>query len=302
MRIEPAAAIGVGWYLPVPFLAERWGAGWAAGLVLAAVLVGVSQGERLGRRPVVGCVLGAGGFAVLGLVDALPVVLVAAVAVGAGGALTGAGESRTGVLVGPVVGLALVTVDFTLACLVAAGAWAVLGVLRVSAVDEPGGMAPWALFPVLPLAAQHPAGAVAAALLFAGFGVVTVCVRARLAVWACARWAPDRRRVVGIAVLGGAFVPPALTSATGAQPVPAAVGLLLCAALLALGTTLVPVGPVVAAGVVLAAGVLVGLGVAVLPWLVLAAAGAGCAWWLDRPGVRPPVPAACAACPRTCQP
>ncbi|MCT2585406.1 hypothetical protein [Actinophytocola gossypii] len=373
MRVEPAAVLGVGWYLPVPYLAVRFGGGWAAGLVLAALLAGVVLGRAV-RWRVRGCVLGAAGFAVLGLADALPAVLAGAVAVGAGGALTGAGESRFGALVGPVLGLALVTVGFPVACLVAASGWAVVGGLslrdRLSPVDA-GGLAgdvggrpswvdggargatagrpssadaggpssstgagglssstgaggpssatgdggrgvlrrlvfavggPWALVPVLPLAARHVGGAVVAASLFVAFVVTVVVVRDGVAVWACARWTRHRRRVVGVAVLGVAFVPPALTAATGAEPVPAAIALLLCAALLALGTALVPVGPGVAAVVVLAAGGLAGLGVAVLPWLVLTAAGAGGARLLHRSGIRPSARAACAVCPRTCRP
>jgi hypothetical protein len=111
--------------------------------------------------------------------------------------------------------------------------------------------------------------------------------------------------------MAAAFVSPALTAATGATAIPSAVALVLCAALLSLGTIVVfpfemdtiveLAGDRLVAthyglyNTIVGTGILLGnlgtgtaldlarrSGLPVLPWLVLAVVGAACAWCLHR--------------------
>ena len=124
----------------------------------------------------------------------------------------------------------------------------------------------------------------------------------RVTAWVRARFGPDRSLAVGMAVLGLAFLPAVFGGWTG---------LLLCAALLALGTMVVfpfemdkivslsgdrlvathygLYNTVVGVGILLG-NLLTGIafdaaaraGVPWVPWLALTAVGHGCAWALQK--------------------
>jgi predicted MFS family arabinose efflux permease len=165
--------INVGFYMLMPYLAGYLSgplalAGWAVGLVLGIrsfsqqgmFLVGGTLADRFGYKPLImaGCVLRTFGFALLGLVDSLPALVIAAVATGFAGALfnpavraylaADSGPRRldafamfsvcyqAGILAGPLVGLALTAVDFRLTCLVAAAVFAVLTIVQLHALPR----------------------------------------------------------------------------------------------------------------------------------------------------------------------
>ncbi|MGY1435381.1 MFS transporter [Streptomyces reniochalinae] len=163
--------INLGFYMLMPYLAQHLSgtlglAGWLVGLILGVrnfsqqgmFLVGGTLADRLGYKPLIiaGCVLRTAGFAVLGLVDSLPALLAASAATGLAGALfnpavraylaADAGERRVeafalfnvyyqaGILLGPVVGMALMGVSFRVTCLVSAGIFALLSAVQIRAL------------------------------------------------------------------------------------------------------------------------------------------------------------------------
>ncbi|MCX5129509.1 MFS transporter [Streptomyces sp. NBC_00347] len=172
--------INLGFYMLMPYLATYLAgplglAGWLVGLILGVrnfsqqgmFLIGGTLADRLGYKPMIiaGLVLRTAGFATLGLVESVPALLAASAATGLAGALfnpasraylaAGAGERRVeafalfnvfyqaGILLGPLVGLILTGVDFSVTCLVAAGIFAILSVIQIRALparrpDHPG--------------------------------------------------------------------------------------------------------------------------------------------------------------------
>ncbi|GAB3153012.1 MFS transporter [Micromonospora sonneratiae] len=167
--------INLGFYMLMPYLANHLSihlllASWLVGLILGVrnlsqqgmFAVGGALADRFGDKPLIlaGCALRTVGFALLGLVDSVPVLIVGAAATGLAGALFNpavrayvaaeAGDRRVeafalfnvfyqaGILVGPVVGLALTTLDFRLTCLVAAAVFAFLTVLQARALPVRG--------------------------------------------------------------------------------------------------------------------------------------------------------------------
>lgn len=163
--------INLGFYMLMPYLASHLSAdlalaGWVVGLVMGVrnfsqqgmFLIGGTLADRLGYKPLIiaGCALRTGGFALLGLVDSVPALIIASAATGFAGALfnpavraylaADAGERRveafalfnvfyqTGILLGPVVGLVLTSVAFKVTCLTAAAVFAVLTVLQIRAL------------------------------------------------------------------------------------------------------------------------------------------------------------------------
>ncbi|MFD5555104.1 MFS transporter [Streptomyces sp. NPDC127068] len=163
--------INLGFYMLMPYLAAHLSgtlglAAWAVGLVLGVrnfsqqgmFLVGGTLADRLGHKPMIvaGCVLRTLGFAALGLVSSVPALIAASAVAGLAGALfnpavraylaADAGDRRVeafalfqvfyqaGILLGPLVGLVLTGVDFSLTCLVAAGLFAVLSVVQIKAL------------------------------------------------------------------------------------------------------------------------------------------------------------------------
>ncbi|ETW26639.1 hypothetical protein MGAST_07695 [Mycobacterium gastri 'Wayne'] len=158
--------INIDFYMLMPYLAAYLAgplglAAWAVGLVLGVrnfsqqgmFVVGVTLADRLGYKPLIvaGCLLRTGGFALLAVAHSLPAVLLASAATGFAGALfnpavraylaADAGDRRVeafalfnifyqaGILLGPLVGLALMVFDFPIT---AAGAAAVFAVLTVA--------------------------------------------------------------------------------------------------------------------------------------------------------------------------
>ncbi|MFG3257028.1 MFS transporter [Streptomyces sp. NPDC048172] len=286
--------INLGFYMLMPYLAQHLSgglglAGWLVGLVLGVrnfsqqgmFLVGGTLADRLGYKPLIvaGCVLRTVGFAVLGLVDSLPALLAASAATGLAGALfnpavraylaADAGERRVeafalfnvyyqaGILLGPVVGMALTGVSFRVTCLTSAAIFAVLSAVQIRALptrraDGSGErtgesvLAQWRtvvtnrpfllfslamvgsyvlsfqIYLALPLevrrlGGQGITGTSAVALLFAVSGLSTILAQTRVTAWCKARLAPGQALSRGLVLMGAAFLP--LLAAT-AVPVP----------------------------------------------------------------------------------
>ncbi|QFU89685.1 MFS transporter [Amycolatopsis sp. YIM 10] len=160
--------INIGFYMLMPYLAAHLSlglglAGWLVGLILGVrnfsqqgmFLLGGALADRFGYKPLIvaGCALRTAGFALLGLVDSVPALIIASAATGFAGALFNpavrayvakdAGDRRVeafalfnvfyqaGILLGPLIGLLLTGVAFQLTCLVAAVVFAALTVLQI---------------------------------------------------------------------------------------------------------------------------------------------------------------------------
>ncbi|WP_184738341.1 MFS transporter [Streptomyces netropsis] len=276
--------INLGFYMLMPYLAQHLAgnlglAAWLVGLILGVrnfsqqgmFLFGGTLADRLGYKPVIiaGLMLRIVGFAVLGLVDSLPALLAASAATGLAGALFNpavraylaqdAGERRVeafalfnvfyqaGILLGPLVGIALTGVSFRLTCVVAAGVFAVLSVVQIRALPartappDPDKSAvsvlsqwrtvvtnrPFLLFSLamigsyalsfqvylaLPLEVERVAGdgqvnTVGVGLLFAASGLATIFCQTRLTTWCKRRLGPGLSMVAGLGCLGVAFLP-----------------------------------------------------------------------------------------------
>ncbi|HEX6359903.1 MFS transporter [Actinophytocola sp.] len=275
--------INLGFYMLMPYLANHLSSGlgmaaWTVGLVMGVrtlsqqglFLLGGTLADRLGYRPMIiaGCALRTIGFALLGLVASLPALLVASVATGLAGALfnpavrayvaADAGERRVeafavfnvfyqaGILVGPLVGLALIALDFRVVCLTAAAIFAGLMVLqwlalpsRIAPADpeRAGGVAgvlgDWRtvlanrafllfslamitsyvlssqIYLALPLEASRVFGGMGdtgSSVLFAVSAVVAIAGQMRITAWAKARFSPGRSVTAGVALMSAAFL------------------------------------------------------------------------------------------------
>ncbi|MGH3563771.1 MAG: MFS transporter, partial [Mycobacterium sp.] len=165
--------INVGFYMLMPYLADYLAgplglAAWTVGLVLGVrnftqqgmFVVGGTLADRLGYKPLIvaGCLLRTGGFGLLAVAQSLPAVLVASAATGFAGALfnpavraylaADAGDRRldafavfnifyqAGILLGPLLGLALVAIDFRVTALGAAVVFALLTVAQLLALPQ----------------------------------------------------------------------------------------------------------------------------------------------------------------------
>ena len=165
--------INLGFYMLMPYLAGYLAgplglAAWAIGLVLGVrnfsqqgmFIVGGTLADRLGFKPLIvaGCILRTGGFALLVVADSLPAVLIASAATGFAGALfnpavraylaADSGPRRVeafatfnifyqaGILAGPLVGLALLALDFRIVAASAAAVFAVLTVAQLFALPQ----------------------------------------------------------------------------------------------------------------------------------------------------------------------
>ncbi|SFB56776.1 Predicted arabinose efflux permease, MFS family [Amycolatopsis marina] len=165
--------INIGFYMLMPYLAAHLSlelglAGWLVGLILGVrnfsqqgmFLLGGSLADRFGYKPLIvaGCALRTAGFAMLGLVNSVPALVIASAATGFAGALFNpavrayvakdAGPRRveafamfnvfyqSGILLGPLIGLLLTGVAFQLTCLVAAVVFAALTVLQVRSLPD----------------------------------------------------------------------------------------------------------------------------------------------------------------------
>lgn len=178
-----------------------------------------------------------------------------------------------GILAGPVVGLALTAVDFRLTCLVAAAVFGVLTVVQIRALpaheSEGATSSIWSdwrivaanrsflLFALvmigsyvlsfqtylaLPMEARRITGSeTSATVLIAGLFVISgglaIAGQLRITAWFKDRWPPGTCLAVGMVFMAVAFVAPLTVARAG--PAAAGAGLLLSAALLAVGTVVV---------------------------------------------------------------
>ncbi|WP_280188377.1 MFS transporter [Nocardia gipuzkoensis] len=305
--------INLGFYMLMPYLAGYLGgplglAAWAVGLVLGVrnfsqqgmFLIGGTLADRLGYKPLIvaGCLLRTGGFALLMFATSLPGLLIASAATGFAGALfnpavraylaADTGDRRVeafavfnifyqaGILAGPLVGLALMALDFRLTAAAAAVVFAILTVAQLFALPTRRAETPavrtsvlddwrtvianrrfvwfavamigsyvlsFQVYLALPLQAEFIAGARSQALVSALFvisGVVAVAGQLRITAWFRNRWGTGRSLVVGLGILAASFVPLVAIPAPNRFGVPAAAAaLLVSAALLAVGTAAV---------------------------------------------------------------
>ncbi|MFI6893619.1 MDR family MFS transporter [Streptomyces sp. NPDC050256] len=310
--------INLGFYMLMPYLADHLAHGlglaaWAVGLVLGVrnlsqqgmFWLGGTLADRIGYKPMIlaGCALRTGAFALLALADTLPALIVASAATGFAGALfnpavraylaEGAGERRVeafacfnvfyqaGILLGPLAGLALLTLNFSVVCAVSAAVFALLAVVQARALPARrpvpdaqrtsgwrgiaadwravGRNRPFVLFSAamagsyllafqtylaLPLQARTLLGdssGTAMGVVFAVSALVAVAGQLRLTDWARTRLDPPKAIVIGLLVMGAAFLPllpgPHHT-AHGFAAALGLAGLVLCAALLAVGSAL----------------------------------------------------------------
>ncbi|SCG44150.1 MFS transporter [Micromonospora coxensis] len=276
--------VNIGFYMLLPYLAgylaDEVGLSAALiGLVLGVrnlsqqgmFLIGGSAADRLGARGVIiaGCALRTVGFAVFALGVSLPALLVASVLSGLAGALfnpavraylaQAAPDRRSeafalfnvfasaGALLGPLVGSALLLVDFTAAAWGAAAVFAALTVAQALVLPPQPVVRSgqtlgrdWRecltdrrflvftlalsamfalqnqLYLVLPVQAGHATGSpVAVAALFVASTVVTLAGQIPLTRWLSGRTARGTAITVGMAVMGGAFLLPLLPAGTG---------------------------------------------------------------------------------------
>jgi len=304
--------INVGFYMLMPYLAGYLAgplgmAAWIVGLVLGVrnfsqqgmFLIGGTLADRFGYRPLIvaGSVLRTAGFLLLAFSDTLPAILIASAATGFAGALfnpavraylaADSGPRRVeafavfnvfyqaGILLGPVLGLAMVAWDFRITCAAAALVFAALAALQLTALPpHPARSAeerepvlaewrsvlsnkPFLLFAAamigfyvltfqvylaLPLQAQALTGVnVSDTVLVMGIfvisGLVSILGQVRLTRWLAERFGSSRSLVLGLLVTAAAFLPLTLapTSSTFG-PFVAILALMTTATLLALGT------------------------------------------------------------------
>ncbi|WP_328943505.1 MFS transporter [Streptomyces sp. NBC_00250] len=284
--------INLGFYMLMPYLAAHLADGlgmaaWAVGLVLGArnlsqqgmFLVGGALADRLGFKPLIvaGCALRTVGFGALAFAQSLPMLIAASLATGLAGALFNpavraclaaeAGEERrveafalfnvyyqAGILLGPLVGVALTGVSFRLTCVVAAVLFAGLTLVQLRYMPTSGAAArgkeergqfrtvlshrtfwffslamtgsyvlSFQVYLALPLAAGGTGPTTA---LFVVSALVALAGQLRITAWCKRRLSRERCLVLGLALMGGAFLLPAVLGR-------GLVGLLLCAAVLA---------------------------------------------------------------------
>lgn len=279
--------VNTGFYLLIPFLAVHLGdnLGMSAavvGIVLGVrnlsqqglFLIGGSAADRLGARGVIiaGCAIRTVGFALFALGDGLPVLLAASVLSGVAGALFNpavrtylaqeAGERRaeafalfnvfatTGALIGPLLGSALLLVDFRASALTAAAIFALLTVAQavvLPARDVPPATnsvtADWReavgnraflafalvmvgmftlenqLYLLLPDSARRATGwDGAAGLVFLVGTLAGLALQLRITRVLKRRGSRGRWIATGLALMALAFIPPMALAGTGAPP------------------------------------------------------------------------------------
>ncbi|MFH8514343.1 MFS transporter [Streptomyces gelaticus] len=276
--------INLGFYMLMPYLADHLAHGlglatWAVGLVLGVrnlsqqgmFWLGGTLADRIGYKPMIlaGCALRTGAFAVLAFADTLPALIIASAATGFAGALfnpavraylaQGAGERRVeafaafnvfyqaGILLGPLAGLALLTLDFPVVCGASAAVFGALAVVQARALparrpaadpERTGGWRgiaadwrtilrnrPFVLFSAamagsyllafqtylaLPLQARTLLGdgnGGAMGAVFAVSALVAVAGQLRLTDWARKRLDPPKAIALGLVVMAAAFLP-----------------------------------------------------------------------------------------------
>lgn len=301
--------INIGFYMLMPYLADHLtnGAGlavWLVGLILGLrnfsqqgmFLIGGTLADRIGYKPMImlGCALRTVGFALFAVSTAVPVLITASVLTGFAGALFNPAaraylaheESdrrveafalfnvfyQTGILIGPLVGLLLLRVDFRLVCLSAAAIFAILTALqwrylpaRTGAEADTGRpvltdwreafgnrafvgfatamIASYALsFQVylgLPLEVRRVTGGETGVVaLFVISALLGMTGQVRLTAWCKKRWSAGQAMSYGLAVMALSFLPlTAVDRLTGS--VPRLIPILVCATLLTAGTMMV---------------------------------------------------------------
>ncbi len=289
--------VSLSFYMLYPYLAVYFTRGlgfapWMVGFALGfrtfcqqgMMLFGGTLSDRIGYKPtiVIGLLLRAIGFVLFGLVDSLTGVLVAAACTGLAGAFFSpalraylATESvgkraevfalvnvfgQIGTFTGPLVGLALLGLNFTLVSFVAGGLfflmtfvqWRYLppNVRPTGEVRRPiwhdwrevFGNRAFLLFSLamfsyftlnnqlyisLPIEVQRRTGSDAGGTaVFVLSAIVTVLSQVRMTTWLRSHVTPARAVVLGMATMSLAFVPP-LVAARLLPPDPGAVGLSL---------------------------------------------------------------------------
>lgn len=301
--------INVGFYMLMPYMAGYLAgplglAAWAVGLVLGVrnftqqgmFFLGGSLADRFGYKPVIvgGCLLQTGAFALLGIAQSLPSLLTAAAATGLAGALFNpavrayvAADSadrkieafavfnvfyQAGILLGPLLGVALLTLNFRIAILAAAAVFAMLTLTQLlvlpqrAADPEPTTAARksvrqswWVVIRnrrfmwfaatmagryvlsfqihfVLPIQAAFIAPqnhSVLVAAMFAVSGVVAIASQLRITQWLATRWGTGGSLVITAIAMAASFVPLAVVpNAARFGLLPAVAALLLSTALL----------------------------------------------------------------------
>ena len=273
--------INVGFYMVLPYLAAylRNDLGFATalvGLILALRtlsqqglhLVGGTIADRLGPQPViiVGCGLRAVGFGLFAVTTGVTGIVTATLFTGVAGAffnpavrayLTHEHPERraeafavfnvvgnAGAVLGPVVGVALLAVDFRVACLGACLVFAGLTVAQVLALPRratrPLGqtvLASWGevlrnrrflaftlsgsayftlvnqLYLALPLEAQRVTGrAATVSALFVISTAVGIACQVPVTRWCRARWSAGQATAVGLALMGASYLPLAVAA------------------------------------------------------------------------------------------
>ncbi|NBE52826.1 MFS transporter [Streptomyces boluensis] len=279
--------VNTGFYLLIPYLALHLGddlglSAAVVGIVLGVrnlsqqglFLIGGSAADRLGARGVIiaGCALRTVGFGLFALGDGLPVLLAASVLSGLAGALFNpavraylaleAGERKAeafalfnvfataGALLGPLLGSALLLVDFRTSALTAAGIFAVLTVaqavvLPARTVASSGNsvLADWRevvgnrrflafalamvglfamenqLYLLLPDGARRATGwDGAAGIVFLVGTLTSLLLQLRLTRALNHRGSRARWIAVGLALMGLSFVPPMAVAGYGGAP------------------------------------------------------------------------------------
>ncbi|MGX1478226.1 UNVERIFIED_CONTAM: MFS family permease [Streptomyces canus] len=294
--------VNTGFYLLVPYLAvhltDNLGMSAAVvGVVLGVrnlsqqglFIIGGSASDRLGARGVIiaGCALRTVGFGLFALGDGLPVLLAASVLSGLAGALFNpavraylaqeSGERRAeafalfnvfataGALIGPLLGSALLLVDFRTSALTAAAVFAVLTVAQALVLPahrpEPSKgsvLGDWRevvgnrafvafalamvgmftlesqLYLLLPDGARQATGwGGAAGLVFLVGTLANLALQLRITRALKSRGSRARWIATGLALMGLAFLPPLLVTGTGGPL--AVIAVLLATLLLYLG-------------------------------------------------------------------
>lgn len=305
--------INIGFYMLMPYLAGYLAgplglAAWAVGFVLGVrnfsqqgmFIVGGTLADRFGYKPLIvaGCVLRTGGFGLLVFAQSLPMVLFASAATGLAGALfnpavrsylaADAADRRVeafalfnvfyqaGILLGPLVGLALMMVNFRVAALAAAIVFAVLTVAQLFALPQHRAAAAphtgsilddwrqvaanrsfllfatamigcyvltFQVYLALPLQAAHlvpHSEPLLVAAIFVVSGLVAVAGQLRITRWFTARCRPGRSLVIGVTILAVSYVPLAVIPDSARWGTVAAVAAVLVATtVLAIGSAAV---------------------------------------------------------------
>jgi MFS family permease len=304
--------INMGFYMLMPYLAGYLAgplglAAWAVGLVLGVrnfsqqgmFILGGTLADRLGCKPLIvaGCLLRTAGFGLLVVAHSLPAVLIASAATGFAGALfnpavraylaADAGERRVeafalfnifyqaGILLGPLVGLALMAFDFRITAAAAAVVFGALTVAQLFALPQQAAaprekasvlddwravvanrsflwfagamigshVLSFQVYLALPLHASMLTPdneSLLVAAVFVVSGLVAVAGQLRITRWFAARWEAGRALVMGMLVLAASFVPLAVVpDGERFGGIAAVVALLVAAAMLAVGSAAV---------------------------------------------------------------